>query len=105
MIISLYNIIKSFTFASRDRTNRVVIITRNNCPYSEAMRDLCTAKDLKCADLNEDEIKSNIKVITNQPLQTYPSVYVDGKFIGGFEQAEKYFKDLPVVTEIDDFFN
>ena len=76
----------------RYRTKKVIIITRDHCPYSQAMRRLLETKRIPFLDINEDLVDADVKAITNQPKHTYPSVYIDGTFIGGFEDAEKYFQ-------------
>ncbi|ORD93257.1 hypothetical protein ECANGB1_488 [Enterospora canceri] len=77
---------------ARDRSNEVIIITRDGCGYSEAMREMCKDRKLKCLDLNEDTLKADIKAITSKKFYTYPMVFEDGEFIGGYNEAEKHFR-------------
>lgn len=89
-------LLTAFSFSTkRKRDKNVIIITRNNCGFSQAMRDLCEIKDLKCLDLNEDMLSADIKAITTKPNHTYPSVFVDGTHIGGYLESEEYFEELP----------
>ncbi|KAL6121432.1 hypothetical protein NUSPORA_01643 [Nucleospora cyclopteri] len=91
------------------KLKKVIIITRNNCRWSQKMRDLLVRQNIPYLDLNEDILDADIKAITNYPGFTYPSVFLHGKFIGGFENAEihPYFnkKQGPYDLEMNKLLN
>merc|ERR1711911_99641 len=83
-----------FTLPMNMHLNSIIIITRNHCFYSESMRKFLRAKNLNFVDLNEDELNADIKAITNEKNFTYPSVYLNGKHIGGYTNGSGYIESI-----------
>ena len=89
-LFALGFLIIGFCYSS-DVHHNIIIITRNGCSFSEAMRTLCQSKNLGCVDLNEDVLQANIREITRYPNSTYPAVFMDGHFIGGYTEVARLF--------------
>lgn len=103
--INMFGVFVNLVLAFRkERKNNVVMITRNGCGFSQAMRDLCFEKKLKCVDLNEDVLDADIKAITTKKVFTYPSVFVNGVHIGGYTEANEYFNNFEEIEELNDKF-
>ncbi len=74
-------------FNNRNLPNDILIITRNGCAYSRAMRSYLSDNQIAYVDLNEDELGISLIPITNKPEHTYPLVYINSEYVGGFEEA------------------
>jgi glutaredoxin len=74
------------------------IYSKNNCSYCTKVKKLLLNNKHFFLDIECDEylIKDKehfllfIKEIANKEYRTFPMVFYDGKFIGGFDETYKY---------------
>ena len=75
------------------------IYTKNNCSYCERVKTLLKNEKvliIPCDEyLEEDreEFLIFVEVITGISYKTFPMVFLDGKFIGGFTETKKQYID------------
>jgi len=86
--VLLFNLLHAFS-RSANRAKKTIIITRSGCQFSENMRVLLRSKNIPFLDLNESILDADIMSITSFPGHTYPSVFVNGKHIGGYDESKK----------------
>jgi glutaredoxin len=75
------------------------IYSKNGCSYCTKVKALLMEKEIFFLDVNCDEYLINnreeflsfIKEIANKEHRTFPMVFKDGKFIGGFTETREYF--------------
>jgi glutaredoxin len=78
------------------------IYTKTECSFCTKVKKLLLDKqifflDVQCDEfLREDKeaFLSFIKKIANKEHRTFPMVFKDGKFIGGFTDTEMYFDKI-----------
>ena len=81
--------------------NTYDIITLSNCPYCSKLIKLLKDKNIKYNNLeiqNNDTTKKNIcnlfvKEVFQIEHNTFPKIFVNGKFIGGLDKFSNIFKD------------
>jgi glutaredoxin len=89
-------------------TNSYTIYSISDCPYCDKVKELLKDKKPEPVIINCDQFKQNsreefltfMKEITNQDWKTFPMVFHNGKFIGGYSDTENYFDNL---IETEDF--
>jgi len=101
----------------KPNTNGYMIYTKTNCPYCTKVKDLLLHNDklnveitiINCDKyLIEPEIKEKflefIKTVNGGiNHRTFPMVFYDGKFIGGFMETEKFYAKQTVFSMEADF--
>ena len=86
----------------KSNKNTYDIITLVNCPYCSKLIKLLEEKRIKYNNLeieNDDTVKKNIcnlfvKKVFKIEHNTFPKIFINGKFIGGLDQFSNIFKDL-----------
>jgi len=84
----------------KSNKNTFDIITLANCPYCSELIKLLEEKDIKYNNLeiqNDDTVKKNIcnlfvKKVFKIEHNTFPKVFINGKFIGGLDKFRIYLK-------------
>lgn len=75
--------------------SKVEIITRSRCGYSNLMRDFLVRNEIPFEEYNVNLVGTDIKKERNVENSTYPAVFLNGDFIGGYTDAmnHKFFLD------------
>jgi len=108
---------KSELTFEKPNTNGYMIYTKTNCPYCTKAKDLLLHNDkvkveitiINCDKyLMEQEVKEQflefIKTVNGGiSHRTFPMVFYDGKFIGGFTDMEKFYAKQTVFSMDADF--
>ncbi|ORD96670.1 hypothetical protein HERIO_1404 [Hepatospora eriocheir] len=84
-------------------SKKVVIITRDGCGYSKAMREMLIKNGIPYVDLNINKLNSDIRLITNYSNSTFPLVFENGKYIGGYSESTTHNFIKPVNNVNNDF--
>jgi glutaredoxin len=87
--------------SGKESKNTYDIITLANCPYCSELIKLLKDKNIKYNNLeiqNNDTTKKNIcnlfvKEVFQIEHNTFPKIFVNGKFIGGLDKFSNIFKD------------
>jgi glutaredoxin len=71
----------------------VFIFTKNGCGYCSKAKELLTSKGIKygqceVTNTNKDMIYTETDKYTNK-YRMFPMVFIDGKFIGGYQELSK----------------
>lgn len=75
------------------------IYTKKNCSYCEKVKILLNNEDILIIPCDEylekdkEEFLLYIEEIAGIPYKTFPMVFLDGKFIGGFTETKKHYID------------
>lgn len=79
------------------KTTKVEIYSKTGCPYCSSAKEFLQAykpKIIEFTELSEKEqesVQNRIKEQTGKEYRTYPKIFIDNKFIGGFSDLqEKY---------------
>ena len=88
------------------------IYSKSNCSYCTKVKNLLLGKQIFFLDISCDEFLMKdkeqfllfIKEKAKKEYRTFPMVFKDGKFIGGFDDTQKYFdKQLVKFDENENF--
>lgn len=82
-------------------TEYFFVYTKSNCKYCNKLKELLDNKyvlytTFNCDQLLEsqrDEFLNKIEELANMPWKTFPMVFYNSKFIGGYDSTEKYLSD------------
>jgi len=69
----------------------VVIYTKTVCPYCTSAKSLFKNLGIQFEEINldgNDELRAKLSS-ENNGFRTVPMIFIDGKFIGGFDDANK----------------
>lgn len=72
---------------------KTVIYSTPNCPYCKSAKTLAESKghEVEYIDITTVGIdKVKLSEIVGQPVTTVPQILVDGQYIGGFEDFQKF---------------
>ena len=73
---------------------KIVVWSRNNCPYCVRAKNLLSVKGLEYEERNISEgVWSREQLLEACPgARTVPQIVIDGLVIGGYDRLEEYFK-------------
>lgn len=85
----------------KPKNNRVYVYSKSNCDYCKKVKTLLTEEDIEfvvvdCDKyLEEDKNKflEAMKNIIGYEYRKFPMVFMDSKFIGGYNETFKYLED------------
>ncbi len=89
--------------------NNIVIFSKPNCKYCTKSYDLLKEKNLDyykfdVGDYLEsqdfDVIYDKLQILTNK-AKTYPMIFAEKKFIGGFNELKEYIKNYELTKAIE----
>ncbi|TMW58079.1 hypothetical protein Poli38472_013553 [Pythium oligandrum] len=74
--------------AKTKQSKGIVIITKPNCKYCRATKELFQERgwDYEDFTVGEDVSTQSVQVIVGQPVKTVPQIFLDGKYIGGYTE-------------------
>ena len=72
--------------------HKTFLITKSHCPHCVNAKDLLTKKGKEFHEIDYSEGKELIaEVIEKKAHKSFPMIFLDGEFIGGFAQLRKYY--------------
>ena len=74
---------------------KVIIYTKTVCPYCSAAKNLFKNLQVNYEEINldgNDELRAKLST-ENNGFRTVPMIFIDHKFIGGFDDANKLHKN------------
>jgi glutaredoxin len=86
--------------------NSIVIFSKPGCKYCDKSYELLQDKNIlfyKCDlgnymnDLDFDDIYDKLIKISNN-AKSFPIIFIDKKYIGGFNELKKYINELEIAT-------
>lgn len=85
---------------------RILVLSKNNCKYCDLLfsflKDYPYEKII-CDDINKDDLKRIVTGISGKNHNTFPMVFIDGAFIGGYDETVKYMSEFIVLTTTEEF--
>ncbi len=91
-------------------TNTIVIFSKPSCKYCTKSYDLLNNNNIEYYkfDVGElvdnvefDEIYNKLQLLTNK-AKTYPMIFIEQKFIGGYNELQLYVKNIELSKAIED---
>ena len=76
--------------------SQFTLYCKQNCPYTQKATTLIneaypkSKMQLVIVDKNPDLYKNHLSSITLQPTKTFPQVFMDGNYIGGFQDLQQF---------------
>lgn len=93
--------------------NRVLVLSKTNCIYCTKVKELFNSLQMPyfeydCTYLLQNlESKQNfleqIQYIAKKKYTTFPMIFIDGKFIGGYTDVGVYLESQNAFMEMEDF--
>lgn len=82
--------------------NRITIYSKNGCKYCDNVKQLVIKQKvpftiIKCDEYllkNKQCFLQNMYLLVGKEYNTFPMVFSDGIFVGGFTDTEQYFQKL-----------
>jgi glutaredoxin 3 len=72
----------------------IIVYTMENCPYCEAAKRLLESKglDYKEVFVEYDDDATWERLARETGFKTMPQIFIDGKFIGGYNELRNHLK-------------
>ena len=78
------------------QSNGYTIYSKSNCPYcTKAKQLLTTAHIVECDDFltaDKPDFLRQMDVFTGLQYRTFPMIFYDGDFVGGFTEAKVHYE-------------
>ena len=78
--------------AGETRTQAIVYGT-TTCPYCERAKMVLTQKGYTYDFINLQELGKTAEEVTGRPVKTVPQIYIEGQYVGGFQEMMEYFNN------------
>lgn len=73
------------------------VYSKPNCPYCVKAKYLLTQRNIPFEEYDavelRDKLVERVRNETGQPPRTVPQIWLDGKYIGGYDQLAAYFTE------------
>ena len=79
---------------------KVIIYTKTVCPYCSSAKSLFQSLKVAYEEINldgKDELRAKLSS-ENNGFRTVPMIFIDEKFIGGFDDANKLYQSGALLT-------
>ena len=74
---------------------RTIVYGKKNCPYCQLAKDELTLRGLPYDYVDLEEIGKTASEVTGRRVGTVPQIYLDGRYIGGYDQLMEYLNKTP----------
>lgn len=81
--------------------NRTLIYGKQDCPYCSLAKEELQLRGIPFEFIDLKEINKTAAEVTGRPVKTVPQIYVQGKYVGGYEELMT-FLEQPLETESDE---
>ena len=85
------------------------IYSKSGCPSCVKVKNLLIDCKINVIDCDEylfderDNFLSFIKTLSGEDVKTFPMVFKDAKFVGGYQATKTFIEQLPVFELNEDF--
>lgn len=86
---SLYYLRSNSALIKREKTNEIIVITKEDCPYCKKAKEYLFFHGLKFREISRK--KADELNLWSDSLGTFPQVYISGTFIGGYDQLMEFY--------------
>jgi len=70
--------------------NRSIVYGKNNCPWCARAKEELELRGMPFDYIDLEEIGKTAKEVTGRDVKTVPQIYVEGKYIGGYESLMEH---------------
>jgi ribonucleoside-diphosphate reductase alpha chain len=81
--------------------NRTIVYGHNNCPYCQLAKDELKLRGIEFDYIDLKEVGKTAAEVTGRKVKTVPQVYVQGQYVGGYEDLMSYL-NVPVMNTDED---
>ena len=74
---------------------RSIIYGKNDCPWCARAKDEMELRGIPFDYINLEDIGKTAAEVTGRQVRTVPQIYVEGKYIGGYEDLMKFLNTTP----------
>ncbi|MDA7837462.1 ribonucleoside-diphosphate reductase subunit alpha [bacterium] len=81
---------------------RTIVYGKRNCPYCQMAKDELTLRGVPFDYVDLEEINKTASEVTGRRVGTVPQIYLNGSYIGGYDQLMEYLNNTPTNQEESD---
>lgn len=81
--------------------NRTIVYGKNDCPWCARAKDELELRGIPFDYINLQDIGKTAAEVTGRDVRTVPQIYIEGKYVGGYEDLMK-FLSTPVTVETEE---
>ena len=78
---------------------RTIVYGKANCPFCELAKQELTMQNIPFDYIDLKEIGKTAAEVTGRKVSTVPQIYINGKYIGGYEEMLAYLDKTEIVVE------
>ena len=82
--------------------NRTIVYSKKNCPWCALAMEELKLRGIPFDKIDLEEIGKTAAEVTGRKVNTVPQIYIEGSYVGGYEELMKHFDKAPLVTEDDE---
>jgi glutaredoxin len=81
---------------------RSIIYGKQDCPFCQMAKEEMRIRGLVFDYVDLKEVGKTAKEVTGRNVKTVPQIYVDGEYVGGYDELMVYFDNKQTQTREDD---
>lgn len=81
---------------------RTIVYGKANCPYCQLAKDELTLQGMPYDYIDLEEIGKSAAEVTGRKVKTVPQIYLNGTYIGGYDQLMIHLNNSPQIETEDD---
>ena len=79
---------------------RSIVYGKQSCPFCQMAKDELRIRGVAFDYVDLKEIGKTAKEVTGRDVKTVPQIYIEGEYVGGYDDLMEYF-NKPIITETD----
>ena len=79
--------------AAGETRTKAIIYGTNTCVYCDRAKMVLTQKGYTFDFINLQELGKTAEEVTGRPVRSVPQIYIEGQYIGGFQEMMKHFEN------------
>ena len=97
------NVSKKVLANKLNEEKRTIVYGKSNCPYCHTAKSLLESKGIAYEYIDiEIEGKTAAEITGRPDVRTVPQIYLEGEYVGGFDDLRKRLMQQPETTETDE---
>tara|TARA_A100001234_G_scaffold132673_1_gene116388 strand:+ start:267 stop:2255 length:1989 start_codon:yes stop_codon:yes gene_type:complete len=81
---------------------RTIVYTKDNCPYCQLAKEELKLRGIPYDEINLKEIGKTAAQVTGRKVKTVPQIYLEGEYIGGYDELISHFDNNTNIEESED---
>ena len=82
--------------------NRTLVYGKKNCPFCEMTKDELNLRGISFDYIDLEEVGKTAAEVTGRKVKTVPQVYLEGEYVGGYEELMKYLNKTAELDGLDE---